>query len=392
MFLSFNNTIIVTDYFPDSYVTDGSVSYQKEIQKALDGAGANAAVVVFPPMIYRIDENGFKIHSNTTLSMYGAVFNLKENCVKDGYVFWGKNVANVNFQGGEIIGHNDIWPEGINIRGINISGKSRNIRIHDMNIHGLSSNGIGIFGETDSYIRDIWVNDVIIENCCNKYGDYMSARPGPEPNSKREDQGLISFYYCENFQVKGSRLQDSRSDGTHFYKCMKGQFVDNKVYGAKMGGYFIEGCKDIIASGNIIKGNGSRGTTIERGSTRCTLINNVVSQSGREGLWAPDCVGLIISGNIFEYNGRKDNGAKKEQLWNANITINEAFDPTHSPTADYLITNNIFYTDDHQHAAIFVDSDKSSDIIIKNNFFRDTNKQVLIKGNKQDGIIVENNY
>ena len=164
LLLSFDNVVLVTDFLPDSYVKDGSVSYQKEIQKAIDKAAASGAEIIFPPMVYTIDESGFKISSNMILSMYGAIFNLNESCKNDGFAFGGENVTNVQFRGGEIVGHNDVWGEGINIRGIYITGKSSNIRCSDMYIHDLSSNGIGIFGEPEHNVRDIWVTNVIIEN------------------------------------------------------------------------------------------------------------------------------------------------------------------------------------------------------------------------------------
>lgn len=392
LFLSFDNGVLVTDYLPESYVKDGSISYQKEIQKAIDIAAGKGVTLIFPPMVYSVDESGLKIGSNMTLAMYGAIFKLKDSCTSDGFVFWGENVNKVHFKGGEIVGHNDIWGDGINIRGIYITGKSSNIHFSDMYIHDLSSNGIGIFGEPEYYTKDIWVTDVIIENCCNFYGDYMSKRPGPEPGSERHDQGLVAFYYCEDFHVSGSRFEKSRSDGTHFYKCKNGQFVNNKVYSSQMGGYFLETCLDVVASDNIIKRNGSRGTTIERGSKRCNLVNNVVANSGREGLWAPDCIGLVISGNIFDRNGRKQIGSKSNQLWNANITVNEAHDPTNSPTKDYLIQGNIFYTDDDQHAAIYIDSDKSSNIVVSDNIFRGNNKLILVTGENRKNIVVQENY
>ncbi|MBN2316881.1 MAG: hypothetical protein JXM79_23335 [Sedimentisphaerales bacterium] len=45
------------------------------------------------------------------------------------------------------------------------------------------------------------------------------------------------MYYVHDFTVRGCRLEDSRSDGTHFYFCQPGQFNDHFVYRAKMGGY-----------------------------------------------------------------------------------------------------------------------------------------------------------
>ena len=109
-----------------------------------------------------------------------------------------------------------------------------------------------------------------------------------------------------------------------------------------MGGYFLETCESVIGRGNIMLENGSRGVTIERGSLNCIFSDNIVRQSGREGLWAPDCIGLVVTNNIFEFNGRKPNGPEKRFIWNANITINEATrDPTNTPTRDYLISGNI---------------------------------------------------
>jgi hypothetical protein len=380
------------DFLPKGYVTDGTVSYQAELQKALDAAAATSRTLVFPRMIYRLDETGLQLRSNSTLWLYGAIFRLDEKCNKGGHAFFGADIVNLQILGGEIAGRNDVWPEGVNIRGIHLTGKSKNIRIRDMHMHDLSSNGIGVFGTADHLIRDLWISDTVIENCCNRYGDYLSAKPGPEKGSVRADQGLIAFYFVQDFVVRGCRLEKSRSDGTHFYKCQHGQFVHNKVYSAQMGGYFIETCVDVLASENIIRDNGSRGVTIERGSRNCTLKGNVVANSGREGLWAPQCTGLVISGNIFDRNGRKPNGTKPHHIWNANITINEdPSDPTKSATADYIVTDNIVYTTASQVAAMRIDADTSKGIVVRNNLLRGENRRVIIEGKNKENVVVRDN-
>ncbi len=58
----------------------------------------------------------------------------------------------------------------------------------------------------------------------------------------------MAFYSVRNFVVSSCSLEDSRSDGTHFYQCQDGRFVNNRVLGAKMGGYFV---------GNVLLGAGS---------------------------------------------------------------------------------------------------------------------------------------
>jgi len=391
-----NNTgeseLSVVDFLPPHYVSDGSVNYQKQLQAAIDTALARHKNLLFPSMHYQVDETGLRVGSQLTLFMYGAVFQLDGNRKKDGQVFYGQDVRDVNFFGGEIVGKRDQWPTGINIRGIYLTGKVRNIRFRDMTIRNLSSNGIAVFGESESPAQDVWVTDVVVENCCNYYGDYLSARVGPEKGSTREDQGSIAFYYVHDFVVQGCRFQKSQSDGTHFYKCRRGQFVQNKVYDSQMGGYFLEGCTQVTASDNVIRNNGSRGVTIERGSRDCTLVNNIVETSGREGLWAPDCTGLIVTGNLFDHNGRKPNGAKPNQIWNATITINGAtYDSTHSPTRDYLVTDNILYSSKSQIAAIRVDAAVSSGIVIKNNLLPGDNKRILVENDDGRSVVVEGN-
>ncbi len=383
--------IAIVDYLPADFVTDGSISYQSDIQAALDAAAGTGATVVFPAMTIAVDENGFRIGSNMTLSMTGALFQVADSCASDGQVFRGDGVTDVNLFGGEIVGRNDLWPEGVNIRGVELNGPVQRIRIRDMTIHNLSSNGIGLFAAADSMAADIWVRDVIVDNCCNTYGDYLSERVGPEPGSEREDQGSIAFYYVRDFLVSGCRFDNSRSDGTHFYRCKQGQIVNNKIYRAKMGGYFLETCQDVIGSGNIILENGSRGVTIERGSQRCTLQNNVVALSGREGLWAPDCTALIVTGNIFDRNGRKPNGDER-QIWNANITIDDQWhDPTKSPTQDYIISNNILYTTAGQIAAMRIDAAEAKGVVIRDNILRRENRQILLQNASAGGVMLSGN-
>ncbi len=389
--ITHEKSINVLDFLPENYVKDGSVSYHSEIQKSIDLAFEMNLNVLFPPMKYLINECGLTLRSNMSFYLEGAVFILADTCMQDGQVFIGKDVKNINFWGGEIVGKNGNWPEGINIRGILINGNSENICIRNMYLHDLSSNGIGIIGEEDSHIRNIWISDVRIINSCNVYGDYESERPGPEPDSDRKDQGSVAFYYVDNFDVRGCIFDQSRSDGTHFYKCRRGHFSDNKVYRSRMGGYFLESCIEVTASNNIVADNGSRGVTIERGSLNCTLNGNIVSGSGRQGLWAPNCAGLVVTGNIFDKNGRKMNGDSPDRIWDANITVNSASDPTKTSTRDYLITNNIIYTSKSQIAAIHVDADKSEDIIIQNNLLKGENTLILIDGVNKGSVIIKEN-
>lgn len=383
----------VADFLPGNYVRDGSVSYAAEVQRALDAAARTGGVLQFPAMTYAVTEEGWRLPSGVTLRMHGAVFRLSERCRQDGAVFKGHNVTDVTLSGGDVVGRNGVWPDGVNVRGVQITGRSARLRIRDMAFRDLSSNGIGLFGEADAPIHDVWVRDVIVENCCKRYPDYLSGEKG-EPGSQREDQGDVAFYYVDDFVVDGCRFERSRSDGTHFYRCRRGQITNNRIYRAKMGGYFVETCEDVVGRGNVMVENGSRGVTIERGSRNCVFSNNVVLRSGREGLWAPDCIGLVVTGNVFNRNGRKPNGPERRYIWNANITINEAHaDPSNSPTRDYLVSDNLIYTTPSQVAAIRVDATQNtSDIVIHDNLLLDDNRRLLIEGPNPSAVHAAHNH
>ena len=388
----------VAAFLPNQFVRDGSVSYHGELQRAIDTAAASGQTLRFPAMIYAVDQTGLKLHSGMTIDMRGAVFQLSDSCDTDGCVFLGTDVSNVCLIGGRIVGRNDTWMEGVNIRGVHLRGRCSNIRIREMHIQDLSSNGIGVFAaDAEHPATDIWVLDTIIDNCCNRYGDYQAPPPerrGPEAGSSREDQGLIAMYHVHDFVVRGCRLEDSRSDGTHFYSCRRGQFTDNRIYRAKMGGYFIESCEHVLAANNVIVDNGSRGVTIERGSNFCTLNGNTIRGSGREGLWIPDSMHCVVTSNVFSLNGRKFNGeGERFRIWNANITVNQArVDKLNTPTANYVIADNIVETDQHQIAAIRVDTrTETRNIQITDNLMIGENTKILVEGPDQDAVTSERN-
>jgi Right handed beta helix region len=382
----------VTDFLPKEYVRDGSVSYRVEIQLAIDMAAETGQILRFPAMTIAADEVGWKLPSRSSLEMRGATFLLTEACRSDGAVFTGKDVNDVVMMGGEIIGRNDVWEDGLNIRGVHISGQSSRLRFREMSFKNLSSNAIGIFGSENEPIQDVWVNEVVVEHCCKRYPEYLSQEKG-EPGSVREDQGDVAFYFVDGFCVRGCRFERSRSDETHFYRSKNGQITDNRICRAKMGGYFLEQCENIIGRGNVILENGSRGVTIERGCRHCVFSDNIVRDSGREGLWAPDCIGLTITGNEFDRNGRKPNGTEERYIWNANITINEALkEPTHSPTQDYLVSGNMIRTTSDQIAAIRVNAvADTKNIVIQGNLLLGENRRILVEGDESQQVTLSEN-
>jgi len=389
--------LLATEFLPPGFVRDGSQSYQPLLQRAIDAAAKQHCLLVFPPMVYLIDDpDGLRLADNSHLVMEGAVFRTSQGLDRDGQVFFGKDVQNVTLLGGRIEGARDHWPDSVNIAGVRIVGRSSHIRIRDMMLLDLSSCGVGLFAEgPEAMIEDVWIENLLIRRCCNKYIDYLEPNPGPVPGSRREDQGLVAFYFVRNFVVSGCSLEDSRSDGTHFYRCVDGRFVNNRVIGAKMGGYFLETCRSVLASGNVIRGNGSRGVTIERGSCDCILQGNLIEESGREGLWAPESIRVIVTGNIFRCNGRKDHAELDGE-----IMINKSRDdPSKTPRAEnYRISDNVFITTSGQDAVIRV-LPPVCDIIIENNTLRGDCRTVRVAGDQpgvehvvlrnNDGIVIE---
>ncbi len=346
--------------------SQGETEYHQQwIQEKMDGTEGIAPTFVFAPGEYVISNpNGLLVPEGATLIMEGARFSLAEKMTADGQCFLLDHVSNVSFRGGEIIGSRDTWDRGTNIGGIRVLGDVESVKIADMTFKNLSSNAVGVFGESDEKpIRDVTLKNVVAVNCCNYYGDYLQPDSGPAKGSDRKDQGTVAFYHVLGWLVDGCRFEGSQSDGTHFYHSHNGIFVNNVVMDSKMGGYFIEGCEQVIVSENLIMRNGSRGCTIERNSRYCTLTDNVVCFSGREGLWAPDVLAVVVSSNIFRENGQKDD---KERDCEIRLDNTDHFETN---TRDIQITDNMFYTKEHQTAAIYIGQD-IKDIRLENNMHR----------------------
>jgi parallel beta helix pectate lyase-like protein len=338
--------------------------HQQRIQKSMDGASGFPHIFTFAPGEYAInDPKGLRVPNGAKLIMEGARFVLSKDMQQDGQCFIVENGTNISFRGGEIIGQRDVWDPGTNLAGIRVFGDSHDINFADIKFENLTSNGIGVFGESDEKpIRNVTLVNITGINCCNYYGDYLDAKKGPAPGSHRHDQGTVAFYYVDGWLVDGCRFEQSQSDGTHFYHSYNGKFVNSVVVDSQMGGYFLEGCRHVLASENTILRNGSRGVTIERDSCFCTLNDNLIAYSGREGLWAPDVKCVIVTSNIFRENGQKDDAQK-----DCEIRIDDEARFKTIP-ADILITGNIFYTKAHQTAAIFM-AEGIKDITINNNLF-----------------------
>ena len=335
-----------------------------KLKLSLNEQGDRAKVIRLAPGPYPLsDPKGIAVPSNTTLLLHEATLVWDTKVAEDGQTFLLSDVVNVRIVGGSIVGQRDDWDPGTNVAGIRVLGKSRRLCFEDICFSDLTSNGIGVFGvDEKNPIIDVQVRSVVTERCCNYYGDYLATPKGPAEGSVREDQGGVAFYYVEKWVVSDSLFLKSLSDGTHFYQSHDGLFVDNQVRDSQMGGYFLEGCERVIASGNIVSGNGSRGVTIERDSRFCTLNDNVIEFSGREGLWAPDIAECVVASNIFRKNGRKDDGERDSE-----IRLDDG-DSYEVQTDAILITDNLFQTDAHQNSVIHLEG-TLGEIVIQGNLF-----------------------
>ncbi len=100
---------------PADFVRDGSVSYQDEIQRAIDSAAAAGETLLFPGGTYAVDERGWQLHTGSRLHLANAVFQVRAEATADGAVFHGDHVTDVELNGGAIVGRNDVWPDGVNV-------------------------------------------------------------------------------------------------------------------------------------------------------------------------------------------------------------------------------------------------------------------------------------
>lgn len=355
-----------------------ATNHQARLAEALTNVGKTGGTLTIAPGSYTLtDAQGLRVPSNVTLMLHGATFELARNLTEDGQAFLLENATNVTFIGGRIVGQREAWDPGTNIAGIRVTGASGNLRFEGTRFEKLTSNGIGIFGDEGQPIRNVTLRDVVMEDCCNYYGDYLSDKKGPAPGSVREDQGGIACYHVTDWLVDGCHFSGSQSDGTHFYHSHNGRFVNTIVETSQMGGYFLEGCRNVIASNNHIRGNGSRGVTIERDSTDCLLTNNIIEHSGREGLWAPDVARILVQGNIFRKNGRKDDAQK-----DCEIRLDDG-DRYEMVTRDIVIQGNLFQASPEQTAAVYIAPEVNGDgVQIERNRFTGEAQEVLRVGEK----------
>lgn len=335
------------------FTATDAASHQSRIQDALDAHRDRSTRFDFVPGEYHMsDARGLRIPAGATLKLNGAVFRWASDIRDDGQTFLIEDAANVTIDGGTIVGHRETWGGAVNVAGIRVRGRSDHFSVANLVCRDLSSNAIGVFGESDENpIRNILISGVRTDNCCNYYGDYLDKDIGPAKGSERTDQGSVALYYVTDWTVKDCTFRDSQSDGTHFFHAHRGQFINSSVTGSKMGGYFLESCNDVVASDSVMRRNGSRGVTIERDSARCTLTESVVSESGREGVWAPDVSDVRITNNEFRHNGRK-NDARKD----CEIRLDET-SQFKTVTSKILIQGNSFTTTAHQTAVIYVSED-----------------------------------
>lgn len=353
-------TVIPVGPFPAMDAT----GHRTQIQQCLDKAGDRPAVFRFAPGDYVLtDAEGLRIPARASLLMDGARFLLAEDIQTDGQAFLIENASDVSLHGGEIVGSRAAWADSTNVAGVRARGNVQNIRVSNLTCRDLSSNAVGIFGlGDDAPIRNVSLTGVVGINCCNVYVDYLQPNAGPAPGSDRRDQGVVALYHVDGWSVDGCRFEGSRSDGTHFYHCRNGLFTNCSVTGSQMGGYFIEGCENVLALGNLISDNGSRGVTIERDSRCCTLASCLVTRSGREGLWMPDVCSIIVTGNIFVENGQKDDGERDCEIRLDNT------DRYATETRDIRIEGNIFRTAAHQTAVVHMGTGVTG-VVMGNNTF-----------------------
>ncbi|NUQ81080.1 MAG: right-handed parallel beta-helix repeat-containing protein [Bacteroidetes bacterium] len=312
--------------------------------------------------------SGIRLPSNINLDLSGTTITVSPEIRQDGNVFWGRNVKNVRIMNGQINGNRDQLPDHVNIAGIVITGASSDIRVTGTSFSNLSSNGIRVMGTSESQpISNVNIQNCVFLNTCNKYNDYLEPNVGPVKGTTRDDQGAVKFSFVNQFQVRDCRLSGSKSDGTHFFRSNYGEISQNTIIDNKMGGLFLETCVGITASRNTIMGNGSRGITVERGSADIQITDNLVSSSGREGIWIDDTKNMMVSGNSFRLNGRKGD---TDRTYHIKFTDTSWPQLASMPkTTNVTVTKNKFLTDRIQVHAIQISS-ACRDISINSNEFR----------------------
>ena len=360
------------------------------VQHALNDAEINHLPLEFPARTITLTQaNVLRLPTDTDIRAIGTIFDVAiPGPAKDGVIFAADNVTQLHWTGGTFIGHRDTWSEGSNISPIAVAGTSHDLTFSQLDIQQFTAPGIRIIGTEATPIQNITLDHVTLTKNSAYYYDYLERPPGgPAGGSEDTDKGQLLLHHVKNFTILDSVIQDSAGDGTYFRWCTSGTIQNVQFLRNKMGGLLLNQSSDVTVQNNVMDSNGSRNVTIEWGSERIRLLDNVIQNAGREGVWGWGWYSGSLEGNTIRQNGQKHDGDLT-----SDFELGE-WSPGGLPQAGQVtVQGNTFGTDATQFASVHIRSQVAG-AVVENNDFTGANPRVradsLLSG--VSAVTVQNN-
>ncbi|MCB9915618.1 MAG: right-handed parallel beta-helix repeat-containing protein [Planctomycetes bacterium] len=321
--------VYVADYLPSGYVTDGSVDYRAEVQRALDAAGNGT--LRLPAVPLRVDAptgQNWALIVRTGLKLVGSPGSVLVAGTPAVQVLRAENVEGLVLAGFTVRGKGG---DGLGLAHglVQVTG-GRAVRVRDVTVLDSDADGIALSG-----LRDASVEGCVVLGA-SKSAIYLNA--------------------CESGRVTGNLVRDFGGQ----------QLFGGKVVGA---GIQLSSCTDVVCSDNVVTDgvgigllcNALVGGAAPRGnvlaSNRIARVDNVTTPDVSGGIrlanGAPDKSTLtLVEGNSIQRCGRF--GLYVENHGASAVLDNLVTESTHcglvvSTIDDLQVVGNVLLGNDTSH-------------------------------------------
>ncbi|GGR93147.1 right-handed parallel beta-helix repeat-containing protein [Deinococcus sedimenti] len=336
------------------------------VKRALQDAQTYGVPMQFPARTIVLQQVGvLRLPSNAVIRATGTVFDIAlPGAGTDGVIFTADSVSALDWSGGTFTGHRSDWSPGANVSPIAVSGASHDIAIRDVVIDGFTAPGIKLVGSDITPIRQVTLERVTLQRNGAYYYDYLERPPGGQAEGTEEtDKGQLLLHHVSGFTVRDSVIQDAPGDGTYFRWCQQGVIDNVQFLLNKMGGLLLSECADVTVQSSLMDGNGSRNVTVEWGSERIKVLNNVMQNGGRQGIWGWGWYSGELQGNTFRHNGQK-----RDRDLTADVEVGEWVPGGLPQRGEIVMTGNRFETDQEQMASVHIRSQVAGAVVKGNEF------------------------